>query len=31
VLGERIRDQDGTRVAADLIEGIGRTDRSIQV
>jgi MGT family glycosyltransferase len=31
VLGERIRDQEGSRVAADLIEGIGRTDRSIQL
>jgi MGT family glycosyltransferase len=31
VLGERIRDQEGTRVAADLIEGIGRTEHSIQL
>ena len=29
VLGERIRDQEGTRVAADLIEDIGREGRSI--
>jgi MGT family glycosyltransferase len=31
VLGERIRDQEGTRVAADLIEDVGRESRSIQV
>jgi MGT family glycosyltransferase len=31
VLGERIRDQEGTRVAADLIENVGREERSIQV
>jgi MGT family glycosyltransferase len=31
VLGERIRDQQGTRVAADLIEDVGRESRSIQV
>jgi MGT family glycosyltransferase len=31
VLGERIRDQGGTRVAADLIEDVGRESRSIQV
>jgi MGT family glycosyltransferase len=31
VLGERIRDQEGTRVAADLIENLGREERSIQV
>jgi MGT family glycosyltransferase len=31
VLGERIRDQEGTRVAADLIEEVGRESHSIQV
>jgi MGT family glycosyltransferase len=31
VLGERIRDQEGTRVAADLIEDVGRESRSIQL
>jgi MGT family glycosyltransferase len=31
VLGERIRDQEGTRVAADLIEDLGREARSIQL
>jgi MGT family glycosyltransferase len=31
VLGERIRDQEGTRMAADLIEDLGREARSIQV
>jgi MGT family glycosyltransferase len=31
VLGERIRDQEGTRVAADLIEDLGREQRSIQI
>jgi MGT family glycosyltransferase len=31
VLGERIRDQEGTRMAADLIEDVGRESRSIQV
>ena len=31
VLGERIRDQGGTRVAADLIEDLGREARSIQL
>jgi len=30
-LGDRIRDQEGTRVAADLIEGVGRQDRSIRL
>jgi MGT family glycosyltransferase len=31
VLGERIRDQEGTRVAADLIEEIGRVEHSVQL
>jgi MGT family glycosyltransferase len=31
VLGERIRDQEGSREAADLIEDVGRESRSIQV
>jgi MGT family glycosyltransferase len=31
VLGERIRDQEGTRVAADLIEELGREQHSIQL
>ena len=31
VLGERIRDQEGTRVAADLIEDIAREEHSIQL
>jgi MGT family glycosyltransferase len=31
VLGERIRDQEGSRVAADLIEEVARESRSIQV
>jgi uncharacterized protein (TIGR00661 family) len=30
-LGERIRDQEGARAAADLIEDLGREERSIQL